>query len=77
MDNQRKDQHDPERPQKGTAPNNYRLITCLLMMWQIPTIPIKDIYYSLINHGLFPGKKKGCCKGTRGTGELLQQQEKD
>ena len=34
-------------PSKGTAPNNYRPITCLLIMWKILTAQIREkIYYS-------------------------------
>ena len=29
-------------PQKGTAPNNYRLIICQLMMWKILTAQIEE-----------------------------------
>ena len=59
-------------PSKGTAPNNYRPITCLPMMWKILTAQIREkIYYSLINRGLFPNEQKGCRKGSRGTAELL------
>ena len=59
-------------PFKGTAPNNYRPITCLPMMWRILTAQIReDIYFSLTNHGLFLKEQKGWCKGSRGTGELL------
>ena len=55
---------------KGTAPNNYTPITC--MMWKILTAQLReDIYYSLTNSGLFLDKQKGCCKGFRGTAELL------
>ena len=57
---------------KRTAPNNYRPITCLPMMWKILTTQIReDIYYSLTNRRLFPDKQKGCRKGSRGTAELL------
>ena len=31
----------------------------------------KKIYYSLTSRGLFPDEQKGCCKGSRGTAELL------
>ena len=31
----------------------------------------KKIYYSLTSCGLFPDEQKGCCKGSRGTAELL------
>ena len=57
---------------KGTAPKNYWPITCLPMMWKILTAQIREeIYYSLTSRGLFPGEQKGCCKGSRGTVELL------
>ena len=59
-------------PSKGTAPNNYRSITCLPMMWKILTAQIKkEIYYSLTSLELFPEEQKGCRKGSRGTAELL------
>ena len=57
---------------KGTAPNNYRPVTCLPMMWKILTAQIREeIYNSLTSHGLFPEVQKGCRKGSRGTAELL------
>ena len=59
-------------PSKGTAPNNYRPITCLPMMWKIFTAQIREeIYYSLTSCGLFPEESKRCCKGSRGTAKLL------
>ena len=59
-------------PNKETAQNNYRPITCLPMMWKILTAQIRGkIYYSLTSRGLFPDEQKGCDKGYRGTGELL------
>ena len=59
-------------PIKETAPNNYRPITCLPMMWKILTAQRrKEIYYSLTIHGLFPDEQKGCRKGSRGTEDLL------
>ena len=59
-------------PSKGTAPNNYRPITCLPMMWKILTAQIREeICYSLTSRGLFPDEQKGCRKGSRGTAELL------
>ena len=59
-------------PNKGTAPNNYRPITCLPVMWKILTAQIREeIYYSLTSHGLFSDEQKRCCKGSRGTSELL------
>ena len=57
---------------KGTAPNNYRPIPCLPMMWKILTTQIREeIYYWLTSRGLFPDEQKGCCKGSRGIAELL------
>ena len=59
-------------PNKGTTPNNYRHITCLPMMWKILTAQIREaICHSLTSRGLFPDEHKGCCKGSRGTAELL------
>ena len=57
---------------KGTAPNNYRPITCLPMIWKILTAQIREeIHYSLTSCGLFPDEQKGYCKESRGTVELL------
>ena len=57
---------------KGTYQNNYRLITCLPLMWKISIAQIReDIYYSLTSHGLFSDEQKGCRKGSRGIAELL------
>ena len=59
-------------PSKGTAPNNYRSITCLPMMWKIRTAQIREkIYNSLTNRELFPAEQRGRHKGSRGTVELL------
>ena len=61
-----------KNPSKGTAPNNYRPITCLPMMWKILTAQIRENnYYSLTSRRLFPDEQKRCCKGSRGTAELL------
>ena len=57
---------------KGTAPNNYRPITCLPMMWKILTAQVREeIYYSLTSRRLFPEEQEGCRKGSRDTVELL------
>ena len=57
---------------KGTAPNNYRPIRCLPMMWKILIAQIREkIYDSLISRGIFPEEQKGCHKRTRSTKELL------
>ena len=61
-----------KEPLKGTAPNNYRSITCLPMMWKILTAQIREkIYYSLTSRRLFSEEWKGCCKGFRAIGELF------
>ena len=69
IDNQRKD----NLPNSGLCepcrlesedkrrPNNYRPITCLLMMWKILTAQMREkIYYSVTSRGLFPDEQKGC-----------------
>ena len=44
-------------PRKGTAPNNYRPITCLPMMWKILIALIREKnYYSRTSRGLFPAE---------------------
>ena len=41
-------------------------------MWKILTAQMREeIYYSLTSCGLFPGAQRGCCKGSRGTADLL------
>ena len=72
MDDQRKDHIDPRRPLKGTNLSYDRPIICQLIMKKILTAQIReDIYDSLIRRGLFTEEKKGCCKRTRGTSDLL------
>ena len=57
---------------KVTTPNNYRPITCLTTTWKILTAQIREeSYSSLTRCVLFREEQKGCCKGSRGTGELL------
>ena len=59
-------------PSKGTAPNNYRPITCFTTMWKIFIAQIRqEIYYSLTSRRLFPDEQKGCRKWSRGTTESL------
>ena len=42
------------------------------MIWKILIAQIREeIYNSLTSRGLFPDEQKGCCKGTRGSSELL------
>ena len=48
------------------------IIITIMISWNILTAQIEEeIYYSLTCHGLFLEEQKGCCKGSRGTGELL------
>ena len=62
---------------KGTAPNNYTLITCLPMVWKILPTQIKmEICYSLITRGLFLKEQKGSRKRTRGIKEQLNTDQK-
>ena len=71
MDDQRKTTVIQKNPSKGTAPNSYRPITCLPMMWKIQTAQMREkIYYLLKSRGLFPDKLKGCRKRSRGTAEF-------
>ena len=59
-------------PSKETAPNNYRPITFLPIMWKILTAQIREkLYQSFTGRRLFPDEQKGCCKGSTGTAELL------
>ena len=59
-------------PQKGTALNNCRLITCLSILWKIQTAQVRvEIYNSLMSRGPYLKEQKGCRKWTRATGELL------
>ena len=55
-------------PSKRTAPNNYRPITCLPMMWKILTAQIRE---KITSRRLFPDEQKGCRKGSRSTAEFL------
>ena len=72
MDDQRKIHIDSKGPKQRTARNDYRPITCLPTMWKILTVQIRGyIYFSLTSRGLFPEEQKECCKGSRGTAELL------
>ena len=57
---------------KGSAPNNYRPITCQPMMWKILTAKIREnIHWSLTSSRLFPDEQRRCRKGSKGTAELL------
>ena len=57
-----------KNPSQGTAPNNYRTITWLPIIWKILTTQIREeIYCSLTSRGLFPEEQRGGCKESRGT----------
>ena len=72
MDDQIKDHIDPKNPNKGTAPNNYRPITCLPIMRKILIAQVREeIYYLLTSCRLFSEEQKGCRKGSRGITVLL------
>ena len=71
MDDKRKNHPDPKRPPKRNYPQQIQTIICLLMIWKLTAQIREGIYDSLISCGLFPEEQKGCCKWTRGTGELL------
>ena len=59
-------------PNKRTALNNYRSITCLPMMWKMFTAQKREkIYTSLTSRRLFPHEQMGCYKGSRDTAEIL------
>ena len=58
-------------PQKGTAPNNYRPVTCQSMIWKILTAQFQEeIYYLIKSREQFSEEQKECCKRTRVTGYL-------
>ena len=65
-------------PSKGPAPNNYRPITCLPMMWKILPAKInEEISYSLTTSKLFLEEQKVCWKGSRGTKSTHPKWEQD
>ena len=45
MDDEMENCTETERPQKRTIPSNYRLITCLPVMWKILTAQIREEVY--------------------------------
>ena len=59
-------------PAKGTAPSNYRPITCLPIMWKLLTgIFSGKIYHHLDANGLLPFEQKGFRKRSKGTKDQL------
>ena len=62
-----------EDPAKGSIVDNYRLISCLPLMWKLMTgMPAEKMYSHLERENVLPSQQKGCCKGSHGTkGQLL------
>ena len=59
-------------PKKGNAAENYRPITCLPLMWKLPTGMIAEETYNYLDHRkLLPDEQKGCRRGSRGTKDHL------
>ena len=59
-------------PTKGTAPGNYRPITCLPVAWKLLTSMIADeMYQYLEDSGMIGEEQKGCRRGYRGTKDHL------
>ena len=57
---------------KGNVASNYRLITCLLLMWKLLTGVIADqMYEHLDREKLLPEGQKGRRKDSRWTNDLL------
>ena len=57
---------------QGKISRNHRPIMCLLMMWKILTVQIREeIYYSLICRGLYLEEQKRFSTGTKRTNDLL------
>ena len=72
MDDQRIDHIDTKRPKQRKHLKQLQTQNLPKRMWKILTAQIREeIYYSLTIRGLFPDEQKGCCKGSRGTAELL------
>ena len=59
-------------PGKDNAVDNYRLITCLPVMWKVFSgMLAEEIYEHLEGKNLFPHEQIGCNKKSRGTKEQL------
>ena len=66
MDDQRKNQIDPERHPQRNRPKKLQTHNLLAWTWKILTAHIREeIYDSLKSRGQFSEEQKGCCKGTR------------
>ena len=55
-------------PRKGNTADNYRLITCLPLMWKLLTGMIaEEMYNYLEREKILPEEQKGCKRGSHGT----------
>ena len=59
-------------PAKGNSEENFRPITCPLLMWKLLTgIISEDMYCFMENENLLPEEQKGCKRKSRGTKDQL------
>ena len=59
-------------PQKVNTAENYRLITCLPLMWKPATgVIAQEMYNYLERENIFPEEQKDCKRGSRGTNDQL------
>ena len=59
-------------PEKGSAVDNYRPISCLPLMWKLLTgILGNEIYEFIDKNNIFPEEQKGCKRKSRGTKDQL------
>ena len=57
---------------KGSAPSNFRPITCLSSVWKLFSSIIHHIiYHHLESNDLLTSEQKGCYRGSRGTKDQL------
>ena len=54
--------------EKGSAVDNYRLMSCLPLIWKLLTgILVNEMYEFLDKNNIFPEEQKGCKRKSRGT----------
>ena len=59
-------------PEKGSAVDNYRPISCLPLMWKLLTgILANEMYEFIEKNNIFPEEQKGCKRKSRGTKDQL------
>ena len=59
-------------PEKGSAVDNYRPISCLPLMWKLLTgILTNEMYEFIEKNNIFPEEQKGCNRKSRGTKDQL------